>query len=178
MSRIGRKPIEIKKPVTIKVNGLTVDVEGPKGKLSFDHHPRMKVSITEDELLVERPTEQPKDRALHGMTRAIIANMVVGVTDGYKKEMEIHGVGMRAKLEGKFLELSLGFSHPILHEIPEGITVQVPKQDRISVSGIDKQKVGQTAAEIRHYYEPEPYKGKGIRYVGEHVRRKQGKAAG
>lgn len=175
MSRIGRKPISI--PSNVKV-GLTADrvhIEGPKGKLDLCFHPRMKVSLKEDTLVVERPTSIRTDRALHGLTRSLLQNMVRGVTDGYTKELEIEGIGYRAQVSGRKLVLNLGFSHPIEYLVPEGIEIKTPKPTQISVSGADRQKVGQVAAEIRRFHEPEPYKGKGIRYVGEVIRRKQGK---
>ena len=152
-----------------------VKVEGPKGKLSYRVHPRIKVNLKENVLQVERPTNIRTDRALHGLTRSLLQNMVNGVTDGYKKELEIEGIGYKAQLSGRKLVLNLGFSHPIEFAIPEGIEIKVPKPTQILVSGSDRQKVGQVAADIRHFHEPEPYKGKGIRYVGEVIRRKQGK---
>jgi large subunit ribosomal protein L6 len=175
MSRIGRKPITIPSNVKVAVSGSQVSVEGPKGKLSFQAHPRMKVSLQEKLLTVERPTNIRTDRALHGLTRSLIQNMVHGVAEGYMKALEIEGVGYRAQVSGRKLVLSLGFSHPIEYEIPEGIEIKTPKPTQITVSGSDRQKVGQVAAEIRRFHEPEPYKGKGIRYVGEQIRRKQGK---
>ena len=175
MSRIGKKPVSI--PANVKV-GLTegrVHVEGPKGKLDFNFHPRMKVSLKENALVVERPTNIRADRALHGLTRSLLQNMVQGVAEGYTKNLEIEGIGYRAQASGRKLVLNLGFTHPIEYLIPEGIEIKTPKPTQISVSGADRQKVGQVAAEIRHFHEPEPYKGKGIRYVGEVIRRKQGK---
>jgi large subunit ribosomal protein L6 len=175
MSRIGKKPITIPANVKVGITGSQVSVEGPRGKLFQQVHPRMKVSLQEKSLVVERPTNIRTDRALHGLTRSLLQNMVRGVTEGYAKELEIEGVGYRAQLSGKKLVLSLGFSHPIEYPIPEGIEIKCPKPTNIVVSGSDRQKVGQVAAEIRHFHEPEPYKGKGIRYSGEQIRRKQGK---
>ena len=175
MSRIGRKPVTIPSSVKVAVAGGEVRVEGPKGKLQFKHHPRMTVSLKDNALSVERPTNIRTDRALHGLTRSLIHNMVRGVTDGYMKQLEIEGVGYKAQISGKKLILNLGFSHPIEYVIPEGIEIKTPKPTQIVVSGVDRQKVGQAAADIRHFHEPEPYKGKGIRYTGEVIRRKQGK---
>ena len=175
MSRIGRKPVLIPTSVKVGIAEGEVRVEGPKGKLQLRFHPRMKVGLQEDKLLVERPTNMRTDRALHGLTRSLIQNMVRGVTEGYTKELEIEGIGYRAQASGRKLVLNLGFSHPIEYAIPEGIEIKTPKPTQIVVSGTDRQKVGQAAADIRHFHEPEPYKGKGIRYVGEIIRRKQGK---
>ena len=164
-------------PSSVKatVSSREVHVEGPKGKLQMKCHPRMTVSMKENALVVERPTNIRTDRALHGLTRSLIQNMVRGVTEGYTKELEIEGIGYKAQLSGRKLVLNLGFSHPIEYPIPEGIEIKTPKPTQIVVSGTDRQKVGQVAADIRHFHEPEPYKGKGIRYVGEVIRRKQGK---
>lgn len=175
MSRIGRKPILIPANVKVGVTEGHVRVEGPKGKLEIQVHPRMKVGLKENILLVERPTNIRTDRALHGLTRSLIQNMVDGVIKGYQKELEIEGIGYRAQVSGSKLVLSLGYSHPIEYIAPEGVELKTPKPTQIVISGADKQKVGQVAAEIRHFHEPEPYKGKGIRYVGETIRRKQGK---
>lgn len=175
MSRIGRKPISIPSNVKVGIAEGEVRVEGPKGKLAFHFHPRMKVNLKEGSLVVERPTNIRTDRALHGLTRSLLQNMVRGVTEGYLKELEIEGIGYRAQVSGRKLVLNLGFSHPIEYPIPEGIEIKTPKPTHILVSGSDRQKVGQAAAEIRHFHEPEPYKGKGIHYVGELIRRKQGK---
>lgn len=175
MSRIGRKPISIPSNVKVGLKEDQVHIEGPKGKLDFSFHPRMKVTFKENTLLVERPTNIQTDRALHGLTRSLLQNMVRGVTEGYTKELEIEGVGYRAQVNGRKLVLSLGFSHPVEYAIPEGIDIKTPKPTQISVSGADRQKVGQVAAEVRRFHEPEPYKGKGIRYTGEVIRRKQGK---
>ena len=175
MSRVGKKPIEIPSNVKVNLDGKTVKVEGPKGKLEERMHQRMSAEVNENQLIVSRPSDNKLDKSLHGLTRSLIQNMVIGVTEGYKKELEIHGVGMRAQLQGKRIVLQLGFSHPVNYDIPEGISVVVPKPTQIEIAGIDKQLVGEVAAEIRHFYKPEPYKGKGIRYKGEHVRRKAGK---
>lgn len=175
MSRIGKKPISVPLNVKVGITESEVRVEGPKGKLNQRVHPRMKVSFRDNTLLVERPTNIRTDRALHGLTRSLIQNMVRGVTEGYSKQLEIEGVGYRAQVSGKKLVLNLGFSHPIEYHIPEGIEIKTPKPTQVVVSGTDRQKVGQVAAEIRHFHEPEPYKGKGVRYVGEVIRRKQGK---
>ena len=175
MSRIGRKPVVIPSSVKVAVAGGEVRVEGPKGKLQLKFHPRMTVNMKESAIVVERPTNIRTDRALHGLTRSLIQNMVRGVTDGYTKELEIEGIGYKALLSGKKLVLNLGFSHPIEYAIPEGIEIKTPKPTQIVVLGVDRQKVGQVAAEIRHFHEPEPYKGKGIRYAKEVIRRKQGK---
>ncbi len=178
MSRIGKLPVPILKGVEAKQTNGTVTVKGPKGELSLDVHPDMAVVIENAEIRVERPSDHKDHRALHGLTRSLIANMVEGVTDGYSKTLEIIGVGYRADTKGKGITLNLGFSHPIEYVPVEGIKLECPNQTTIVVSGIDKQKVGQTAAELRAFRPPEPYKGKGIRYQGEHVRRKAGKTAG
>lgn len=175
MSRVGRKPIVVPSNVKVEIKDGEIRVEGPKGKLEFEAHPRMKVALRENTLTVERPTNIRTDRALHGVTRSILHNMVQGVTQGYSKELEIEGIGYRAQVSGRKLVLNLGFTHPIEYPIPEGIEIKVPKPTQVLVSGIDRQKVGQVAADIRRFHEPEPYKGKGIHYVGERIRRKQGK---
>lgn len=178
MSRVGKKPILIPKNVKVGVTGNTVLVEGPKGKLTFDAHPNMTVEAKADQIIVSRRSDEKSDKALHGLTRTLINNMVVGTTVGYQKELEIQGVGFRAQVSGKKLVLQLGFSHPVEFHILEGIVIEAPKPTQIIIKGIDKQKVGETAAEIRAIFPPEPYKGKGIRYVGEYVRKKVGKAVG
>ena len=177
MSRIGKKPIEIPESVTVSVAPGRVTVNGPKGELTQAINPDMKVEQTNGTLTVERPTDRGDHRALHGLTRSLIANMVEGVTDGFEKRLEIQGVGYRAKLQGKSLELALGYSHPVSVPAPEGIEFEVPQPTEVIVRGIDKQLVGETAAQIRKKRPPEPYKGKGIRYSGEYVRRKVGKRA-
>jgi len=178
MSRIGRKPITIPSGVKVQMVGTKVSVQGPKGKLETELHPRIKVTVAKDQVEVSRATDIRTDRALHGLVRSLINNMIIGVTEGYKKELEMEGVGFKGALKGNILTLTLGFSHPIDYEIPQGITIVLPKPTQITVSGNDKQMVGQVAAEIRLYHKPEPYKGKGIHYVGEHIRRKQGKTVG
>ena len=160
-----------------QANG-TLSVKGPKGTLEFSAHPKMSLIISDEEVRVERPSDAKEDRALHGLTRSLIANMVLGVTEGFAKTLEIVGVGYRADVKGKSVTLNLGFSHTIDYEPADGINLVCPNQTTIVVSGIDKQKVGQVAADIRAFRPPEPYKGKGIRYQGEHVRRKAGKTAG
>jgi large subunit ribosomal protein L6 len=177
MSRIGRQPIEVPDSVTVDVKPGLVAVKGPKGELSQVVSPDMKVSQAEAVVTVERPTDRGEHRALHGLTRSLIANMVEGVTNGFEKRLEIQGVGYRAQLKGKALELALGFSHPVSVPAPDGIEFEVPQPTEIVVRGIDKQLVGEIAAEIRKRRPPEPYKGKGIRYAGEQVKRKVGKRA-
>jgi large subunit ribosomal protein L6 len=177
VSRIGRKPIELPSGVMVALSPGRVQVNGPLGELSQHVPARMQIEKTETEVLVTRPTERGEDRALHGLTRTLIANMVEGVTKGFEKHLEIQGVGYRAQLKGTDLELAVGFSHAVTVKPREGITFEVPTPTQIVVRGIDKQKVGQTAAEIRKVRPPEPYKGKGIRYRDEHVRRKVGKRA-
>lgn len=177
MSRIGKMPVTIASGVEVKQANGVLSVKGPKGQLELTVHPQMTVVIDDAELRVERPSDQKDHRALHGLTRSLIQNMVTGVTDGFSKTLEIIGVGYRADMKGKGLTLSVGYSHTIDYEPVEGVTLECPNQTTIVVSGVDKQKVGQTAAEIRAFRPPEPYKGKGIRYQGEHVRRKAGKTA-
>ena len=177
MSRIGRKPIAVPEAVTVEVAPGRVAVKGPKGELKQDLSPEMKVEQEDGTIVVSRPTDRGEHRALHGLTRSLIANMVEGVVDGYEKRLEIQGVGYRAQLKGKSLELALGYSHPVSIEPPEGIEFEVPQPTEVIVRGIDKQLVGQVAADIRKRRPPEPYKGKGIRYKGEQVLRKVGKRA-
>jgi large subunit ribosomal protein L6 len=177
MSRIGRKPIELPTGVMVALSPGRVQVNGPLGELSQTVPLRMQIEKRENEVVVTRPTERGDDRALHGLTRTLIANMVDGVTKGFEKRLEIHGVGYRAQLKGAELELAVGFSHPVTVKPRDGISFEVPAPNQIVVKGIDKQLVGQTAAEIRKVRPPEPYKGKGIRYVDEQVRRKVGKRA-
>ena len=176
MSRVGRMPIDIPAGVTATLDGQVITVKGPKGELTRTLHPDMKVTVQDNVITVERPNDEKNNRALHGLTRALIANMVKGVTEGFKKELEIVGVGYRAQMKGKKLALTLGFSHPLELDAPEGITIECPSATQIVISGINNEHVGEFAAKIRDYRLPEPYKGKGIRYVGEHVRRKAGKA--
>lgn len=175
MSRIGRAPIPVPAGVEVKIDGHTVTVTGPKGTLSRTLNEEMTITMEGNEILVTRPNDNIKERSLHGLTRTLINNMVVGVTQGFEKKLEIQGVGYNAQMQGKNLKLSLGFSHPVIVEPPEGITITTPSSVVIVVSGADKEKVGMVAAEIRSWREPEPYKGKGIRYSGEYVRRKAGK---
>ncbi len=178
MSRIGRKPVVLPSGVKAKMEGRKLTIEGPKGKLSINVHPRIEVTNQPTQVEFKRPTDNRIDRSLHGLTRSLAQNMVQGVTQGYIKELEIVGVGFKAQVKGKVLNLALGFSHPIDYQIPEGIEIKCPNPTRVTISGSDKQKVGQVAAEIRLFHEPEPYKGKGIAYVGEQIRRKQGKTVG
>ena len=175
MSRIGRRIITVPDGVTIDVAPGRVTVTGPKGTLEQNISPDMKVNVNDGVVTIERPTDRPNHRALHGLTRSLLANMVEGVSNGYVKELEIQGVGYRCAAQGKNLELALGYSHPILMEIPAGIKLTVTDQTKLKVEGADKQLVGAVTAEIRGYYPPEPYKGKGVRIVGERVRRKEGK---
>jgi large subunit ribosomal protein L6 len=177
MSRIGRRPIEVPAGVTVSVDPGRVIVAGPLGDLSQQVPQRMKIQQTEGEILVTRPTDRGEDRALHGLTRTLVANMVEGVTKGYEKRLVIQGVGYRATLKGTDLELNVGYSHSVTIKPRQGISFEVPLPTQVVVKGIDKQMVGQTAAEIRKVRPPEPYKGKGIRYEGEYVRRKVGKRA-
>ncbi len=177
MSRIGKRPIEIPAGVNVALSPGRVQVNGPLGELSQQVPSRIGIERQDDQIVVTRPTERGDDRALHGLTRTLIANMVEGVTKGFEKRLEIQGVGYRAALRGQSLELNVGFSHPVVVEPPPGITFEVPTPTEVLVKGIDKQQVGQTAAEVRSVRPPEPYKGKGIRYQGEYVRRKVGKRA-
>src|SRR5437764_6604881 len=177
MSRIGKRPIEVPASVNVAISPGRVQVNGPLGELSQQVPARMKIEQQDGELVVTRPTDRGEDRALHGLTRSLVANMVEGVTKGFEKRLEIQGVGYRAALRVTALELNVGFSHSVVKEAPIGITYEVPTQTEIIVKGIDKQQVGQIAAEIRKVRPPEPYKGKGIRYEGEFVRRKVGKRA-
>jgi large subunit ribosomal protein L6 len=177
MSRIGRKPVAVPDAVEVSIAPGNIAVKGPKGELNQIYSQDMTVSQEDGTILVARPTDRGEHRALHGLTRSLIANMVEGVTDGFEKRLEIQGVGYRAALKGKNLELALGFSHPVSIEAPEGIEFEVPQQTEIIIRGIDKQLVGQVAADIRKRRPPEPYKGKGIRYRDEQVLRKVGKRA-
>ena len=179
MSRIGKQPITIPSGVEIQVKDGMVSVKGPKGTLKFTPHPRMTIKIEDKILSVERKSEENLDRGLHGLTRTLIANMIEGVTKGYAKKLDIQGVGFRATMQGKNLSLTLGFSHSVSFDAPEGITFEIDKEKKnfVTVSGIDKALVGQVASNLRGLRPPEPYKGKGIRYFGEVIRRKAGKAA-
>ena len=178
MSRIGKRPVAVPQGVNVTVQGNTFLVKGPKGELSMRVHPAMKVKIEDGEVIVDRPSDSPKHKALHGLTRTLIANMVGGVTDGYRKALEIVGVGYKAEKTGEGVKILVGFSHPVQYDAPPGITIDTPNPTTVVISGADKQMVGQVASEIRAVRPPEPYKGKGIRYQGEQVRRKAGKTAG
>lgn len=177
MSRIGKQPIPVPSGVDVKIDGPTVTVKGPKGELSQSYSELLTIALEDGNIVVTRPDDTREARSLHGLTRTLIANMVTGVSEGFSKNLEIVGVGYRAVLKGQDLELALGFSHPVVVTPEAGIEFEVPQPTKITVRGIDKQRVGQIAAEIRRWRKPEPYKGKGIRYEGEHVRRKLGKAA-
>ena len=178
MSRIGKKPVGVPDKVKVQIADRRITVEGPLGKLEWEHHPKVSVDISGDgkEVVVTRGDDQRESRALHGLSRALIQNMVVGVTEGYERRLEIHGVGYLAAIQGKVLQLRVGYANELQVPIPEGLDVSVPDQQHILIKGIDKQMVGQFAAEVRALRKPEPHKGKGIRYMGEAVRRKQGKA--
>lgn len=176
MSRIGRKPINIPAGVEIKVDGSVVSVKGPKGQLSQKINPNITVAVEGAEIHVTRPNDEKENRSLHGLSRTLIANMVTGVTDGFKKELDVNGVGYRVAKQGKDLVMNLGFSHQVIMSENDDIKIEVPAPNKIIILGADKQKVGQFAAEVREKRPPEPYKGKGIRYTGEYVRRKEGKA--
>lgn len=177
MSRIGKKPVTLPKGVQVTVDGQTVKVKGPKGELTRTFSPEITIEMENGQVLVKRPSDARQIRALHGTTRAIINNMVVGVADGFSKVLQVEGVGYRAEMKGKQLVMALGYSHPVPVDPPAGITFTVDEKTRtITITGIDRERVGQVAAEIRAWRPPEPYKGKGLRYLGEHVRRKAGKA--
>jgi large subunit ribosomal protein L6 len=176
MSRVGKMPILVPPSVDLSIEGNTVSVKGPKGELKREFHERVSIALEDGTATVTRSDDARESRALHGLSRALLANMVTGVADGYRRELEIVGVGYRAALRGSDLELQLGFSHPVSVAAPEGVTFEVPEPTKIAVIGIDKELVGQVAANIRKLRPPEPYKGKGVRYAGEHVRRKAGKA--
>ena len=178
MSRIGKLPVSVPAGVEVSINGNDVTVKGPKGELTRSFYSALTIEQAEDNsIVVSRPDDERESRAQHGLTRTLINNMVVGVSEGYSKTLELVGVGYRAAVKGDKLEMNLGFSHPVIVEKPEGINFECPDQAKIVVSGIDKQQVGQVAADIRKWRKPEPYKGKGIRYQGEHIRRKEGKTA-
>jgi large subunit ribosomal protein L6 len=176
MSRIGRKPLPVPKGVEATVAGNTVTIKGPKGTLTRTFHPNMRITLTDGVLMVDRASDERLDRALHGLTRALLANMILGVTQGYRKQLELHGVGYKAEPNAKGVRLVVGLSHPVDFPAPPGVKIAVENNTLLKIEGIDKELVGQVAAEIRKVRPPEPYKGKGIRYVGEHVRRKAGKA--
>jgi large subunit ribosomal protein L6 len=177
VSRVGRKPIPFAKGVTIEKQNGTVTVKGPKGELSVDLKPEISVTINEGEVVLDRPSDSRQHKSLHGLYRALIAGMITGVTEGYRKKLEIVGVGYRAELKGQKLILQLGYSHPIVFALPDEIKAEVPAPTQIVISGIDKQLVGQVAAKIRSMRPTEPYKGKGVKYEGEYIRRKAGKTA-
>ena len=176
MSRIGRKPINIPAGVTVSVDNGVIEVKGPKGTLDYKFNPAMQIEVKGEEINVTRPNDAKENRSLHGLTRTLINNMGVGVTEGYKKTLKVNGVGYRVEKKGKQCVMNLGYSHKIIVEDTEDITIEVPDPNTIVISGIDKQKVGQFAAEVREKRPPEPYKGKGIKYVDEYIRRKEGKA--
>lgn len=176
MSRIGRMPINVSSGVQITIDGSTVEVKGPKGTLKREFSPEINISLEENQLLVTRPSDHPKHRSLHGLTRALLANMVTGVTTGFEKKLELVGVGYRAALSGKNLSLVVGYSHPVEMDPGTDLEVEVPAPTKITIKGIDKEKVGAFAANIRKVRPPEPYKGKGIKYAGEAIKRKAGKA--
>ncbi len=176
MSRIGRKPINIPAGVTVSVDGSVVSVKGPKGSLTQKVHPNMSISVEGDLVHVTRPNDDKENKSLHGLTRSLIHNMVLGVTEGFKKELDVNGVGYRVQKQGKNLVMNLGYSHQVTVSEVDGITIECPTANKIVILGPDKQQVGQFAAEVREKRPPEPYKGKGIRYTGEFVRRKEGKA--
>lgn len=178
MSRIGSKPVTVPASVKVVVDGNLVKVEGPKGKLQLDVPAIIAVSVEDNLITLVRPNDERKSKAFHGLARSLVNNLVVGVSEGFKKELEIRGVGYRGKVVGQKLELSVGFSHLCIFDAPEGVTITMPEQTKIVVEGADKQAVGQAAATIRGFKKPEPYKGKGIRYVGEHVALKEGKKVG
>ncbi|MBS5280907.1 MAG: 50S ribosomal protein L6 [Butyricicoccus pullicaecorum] len=178
MSRIGRMPIAIPAGVTVTLDGNVITVKGAKETLTRELHPNMQIAVENNEIVVTRPNDEKQNRALHGLTRTLIHNMVVGVTEGFKKELDVNGVGYRVAKQGKDLVMNLGFSHQVVMSEIDGISIEVPNPNKIIISGPDKQKVGQFAAEVREKRPPEPYKGKGIKYVDEHIRRKEGKTGG
>ena len=179
MSRIGRQPISVPAGVDVKLEAENViTVKGKNGTLTRQLHPDMIVEVSANEITVKRPSEDKVHKSLHGLTRTLINNMVIGVTEGFTKELEINGVGYRGQMKGKTLALTLGYSHPVEYDAPEGITLEMPSANKILVKGANKELVGATAAKIRTFRLPEPYKGKGIKYVDEHIRRKEGKAGG
>lgn len=176
MSRIGRKPVAVPAGVDVKIDGSTVTVKGPKGSLTGTYNSKLSIALEGNEIIVTRPDDEKESRALHGLTRTLIHNMIEGVSNGFSKELEINGIGYKAAMQGKDLVLTVGYSHVVNVKAPEGITIAVPAPNKIVISGADKVKVGQFAAEVRGVRPPEPYKGKGIKYVDEYVRRKEGKA--
>lgn len=178
MSRIGRMPITVPAGVSVTMDSNVLTVKGPKATLTRTIHPNMMVNIEENQILVTRPNDQKENRALHGLTRSLINNMVVGVNEGFKKELDVNGVGYRVQMQGEEIVMTLGFSHPVNMKAPEGVTIECPTPNKIVISGSDKQQVGQFAAEVREKRPPEPYKGKGIKYADEVIRRKEGKTGG
>lgn len=176
MSRIGKKPVNIPKDVKVEFKDGSVFVEGPKGKLARSLSGRISIEIKDERCFIKRSGETKLDKSLHGLYRALLSNMIKGVTEGYVRELEIIGVGFKAQLQGNNLNMQLGFSHPVIFPIPEGIKIETPKATQITIRGIDKEKVGEVAAEIRAIRPPEPYQGKGVRYLGEYVKKKVGKA--
>ncbi len=178
MSRIGRMPITVPAGVTVDIRGSSITVKGPKGTLSRDLHPDMQVKLDGNIVTVSRPSDEKNHRSLHGLTRTLVNNMIIGVTEGFKRNLEVNGVGYRAQKQGKQLVMNLGFSHQVIMDEVPGITIEVPAPNKIVISGPDKQQVGQFAAEVREKRPPEPYKGKGIKYAEEYIRRKEGKAGG
>ncbi|MBT8336991.1 MAG: 50S ribosomal protein L6 [Gemmatimonadetes bacterium] len=178
MSRIGKQPVSLPKGVDVSLDGQVIRVKGKNGELTLDAHPEMGLEVDDAEIRVTRPSDASRHKALHGLTRSLVANMVEGVTDGFTRTLEIVGVGYRAEMKGSTLHMALGFSHPITFESPHGVTIETPNQTTVVVKGADKQAVGQAAAVIRGFRPPEPYKGKGVRYQGEQIRRKAGKTAG
>ena len=177
MSRIGKRPVPLPKGVTASIDGRTVTVKGPKGEISRTFHPELTVSLDKETVAVQRPSDEPRHKALHGLTRTLVANMVEGVTKGFTKALEIQGVGYKAEVKPFGVQLIVGYSHPVPYHAPKGIKISVDNNTQVKVEGVDKELVGQVAAELRSVRPPEPYKGKGIRYVGEQVRRKAGKTA-
>jgi large subunit ribosomal protein L6 len=177
MSRVGRQPIPVPDGVTVTIEGARVAVKGPKGELSGSFDPDLGIALEDGEITVTRPTDQPRHRSLHGLTRSLVSNMVIGVTEGFQRSLEIHGVGYRVVQKGRDVELHVGYSNPVLFAAPDGVDLVIESPTLLHVRGTDKQAVGEVAARIRKVRPPEPYKGKGIRYQGEHVRRKAGKAA-
>ena len=178
MSRIGKQPVALPKGVDVSLDGQSLRVKGKSGDLTLDVHAEMGVEVDDGEVRVTRPSDAPRHKALHGLTRSLIANMVQGVTEGFSRTLEIVGVGYRAEMKGSTLHMALGFSHPVTFDPPEGVSIETPNQTTVVVKGADKQAVGQAAAVIRGFRPPEPYKGKGVRYQGEQIRRKAGKTAG
>jgi large subunit ribosomal protein L6 len=178
VSRVGKEPIEVPQGVEVKIDGNQIEVKGPKGSLNRGVHPSIMLGLNDRELVVSRPSDSTLHKSLHGLTRTLVSNMVKGVTVGFQKKLEISGVGYRAELQGQSVIFQLGYSHAIVFRLPQGIAIEIEKGTRLTVSGIDKQLVGQVAAKIHSFRSPDPYKGKGIRYEGEHIRRKAGKTAG